>query len=320
MADIAAPDKVTVPRRTFDMDAKAGMGADRARALEVFAAVMREGSFSAAGRTLGLTPSAVARSIDRIEARLGVRLLLRSTRALTPTAEGQAYLQTARRILADLDDAEQQLADQGAPRGRLRISAALSHGRLCIVPLLGEFAALYPHILVDFALSDGIVDIAAGQADVAVRFGALADSLLTARKLGKSGRVIVAAPDYLARYGTPVVPEDLFAHNCLNFNFRRAEPIWPFRRDGEDIVLSVKGNIEANNGETLGQLAAAGVGVARVGAFSVVDDIAAGRLIPILEDFNPGDVELIHAVFVGGSPTPARVRVFVDFLSERLAD
>ncbi|KQN29400.1 MULTISPECIES: LysR family transcriptional regulator [unclassified Sphingomonas] len=302
------------------MDAKAGMGADRARALEIFAAVMREGSFSAAGRTLGLTPSAVARSIDRIEARLGVRLLLRSTRALTPTAEGQAYLQTARRILADLDDAEQQLADQGAPRGRLRISAALSHGRLCIVPLLGEFAALYPHILVDFALSDGIVDIAAGQADVAVRFGALPDSPLTARKLGESGRVIVAAPDYLAQYGTPVVPEDLHAHNCLNFNFRRTEPIWPFRRDGGDIVLSVKGTIEANNGETLGQLAAAGVGVARVGAFSVVDDIAAGRLVPILEDFNPGDVELIHAVFVGGSQTPARVRVFVDFLSERLAD
>ena len=170
-----------------------------------------------------------------------MRLLLRSTRALSPTAEGQAYLQTARRILADLDDAEQQLADQGAPRGRWRITAALSHGRLCIVPLLGEFAALYPHILVDFALSDGIVDIAAGQADVAVRFGTLPDSPLTARKLGESGRVIVAAPDYLARYGTPVVPADLHAHNCLNFNFRRAEPIWPFRRGGEDIVLSVKG-------------------------------------------------------------------------------
>jgi DNA-binding transcriptional LysR family regulator len=317
---MAARDKPVTVRRTFDMDAKAGMGADRARSLEVFAAVMREGSFSAAGRTLGLTPSAVARSIDRIEARLGVRLLLRSTRALTPTVEGQAYLQTARRILADLDDAERQLADQGAPRGRLRISAALSHGRLRIVPLLGAFAALYPHILIDIALSDGIVDIAAGQADVAIRFGALADSLLTARKLGESGRVIVAAPEYLARHGTPAVPEDLHAHNCLNFNFRRAEPIWPFRRGGADIVLSVKGNIEANNGETLGQLAAAGVGVARVGAFSVVDDIAAGRLVPILEDFNPGDVELIHAVFVGGSQTPARVRAFVDFLSERLGE
>src|SRR4051812_36075791 len=218
---MGASDKTAVPRRTFDMDAKASMGADRARSLEIFAAVMREGSFSAAGRTLGLTPSAVARSVDRIEARLGGRLLPPSTRALTPTAEGQAYLQTARRILADLDDAERQLADQGAPRGRLRISAALSHGRLRIVPLLGAFAALYPHILIDIALGDGIVDIAAGQADVAIRFGTLADSLLTARKLGESGRMVVAAPDYLARYGTPAVPEDLHRHNCLNFNFRR---------------------------------------------------------------------------------------------------
>lgn len=301
------------------MNAKIGHGADRARAMEIFAMVMRESSFSGAGRVLGLTPSAVARSIDRIEARLGVRLLLRSTRALTPTAEGQAYLQTARRILAELDDAEQQIADQGAPRGRLRISAALSHGRLCIVPLLGDFARLYPNILIDIGLTDTIVDVAAGQADVAIRFGPLADSLLTARKLGESGRVIVAAPEYLMRCGTPAEPQDLHRHNCLNFNFRRAEPVWPFRRGGQDVALSVKGNIEANNGETLGQLAAAGVGVARVGAFSVVDDIAAGGLIPLLEGFNPGDVELIHAVFVGGANTPARVRVFVDFLVSRLA-
>ncbi len=297
------------------MDAKMPMGTDRARALEIFAAVMRAGSFSGAGRALGLTPSAVARSIDRIEARLGVRLLLRSTRALTPTAEGQVYLQTARRILADLDDAEQQLADQGSPRGRLRISAALSHGRLCIVPLLGEFVRLHPHIVLDFALTDAIVDIAAGQADVAIRFGPLADSLLTARKIGESGRVIVASPDYLARWGTPTQPEDLHRHNCLNFNFRRVEPVWPFRRDGQAIALSVRGNIEANNGETLGQLAAAGVGLARVGAFSVVDDIAAGRLVAVLEAYNPGDVEQIHAVFVGGTNVPARVRAFVDFLA-----
>ena len=300
------------------MDAQIGIAPDRARALEIFAAVMREGSFSAAGRTLGLTPSAVARSVDRIEARLGVRLLLRSTRALTPTAEGHAYLLTARRILADLDDAEQQIADQGAPRGRLRISAALSHGRLCIVPLLDEFARAYPHILIDIALNDAIVDIAAGQADVAIRFGPLTDSLLTARKLGESGRVIVASPDYLARYGMPETPEDLHRHNCLNFNFRRAEPVWPFRRDGHDIALVMTGNIEANNGETLGQLAAAGVGVARVGAFSVANEIAAGRLVPMLEDYNPGDIEIIHAVFVGGANTPARVLVFVDYLAARL--
>lgn len=300
------------------MDAKTIDSTDRARALEVFVAVAREGSFSAAGRVLALTPSAVSRTVDRIEKRLGVRLLLRTTRALTLTAEGQAYLGMARRILVDLDDSEQAIADQGAPRGRLRVSAALSHGRLCIVPVLGEFVRLHPHILVDMSLSDALVDVAGGQADVAIRFGPLTDSALTARKLGETRRVIVASPDYLAHHGTPRVPEDLHEHNCLNFNFRRAEPIWPFRRDERDYALSVRGNIEANNGETLGQLAAAGVGVTRVGAFSVVEELASGALVPLLEEFNPGDVEAIHAVFVGGANTPARVRVFVDFLADRL--
>lgn len=300
------------------MDAKLAGGSDRAWALELFSAVVAHGSFSGAGRVFDLSPSAVSRAIDRIEARLGVRLLLRSTRALSLTAEGQAYLQVARRVLADLDDAEQLIADQGAPRGRLRISAAISHGRLYVVPLLGDFAARYPHILVDIALSDSLIDVSGGQADVAIRFGPLADSALTARKLGESGRVIVAAPAYLRRHGTPRVPEDLHRHNCLNFNFRRAEPVWPFRRDGVDFALSVKGSIEANNGETLAHLAAAGVGVARVGSFSVAHEIADGRLVPILEDFNPRDIEQIHAVFVGGATTPARIRVFVDFLAERL--
>ena len=300
------------------MDEKIPFHADRARALETFATVVAEGSFSAAGRLLGLTPSAVSRAVDRIEDRLGVRLLLRSTRALTLTAEGQAYLASARRILADLDEAEQTIADRGAPRGRLRVSAAHSHGRLCIVPLLGEFAQLYPHILVDISLSDRLVDIAGGQADVAIRIGPLADSPLTARKLGENGRVIVASPAYLARHGTPVVPEDLHDHICLNFNFRRAEPVWPFRKDGRDYALSVRGTIEANNGETLGQLAADGVGITRVGRFSVQPELASGDLVPLLEDYNPGDIETIHAVFLGGTNVPARLRVFVDFLAERL--
>ena len=255
-------------------------GADRAREMEIFVAVTKSGSFSAAGRVLGLTPSAVSRTIDRIEARLGVRLMLRTTRVLTLTAEGQTYLGAARRILADLDDAEQGIAD--------------------------------------INLTDVVVDVAAGQADVAIRFGPLADSPLTARRLGDTGRTIVASPDYLARRGTPTVPEDLHDHDCLNFNFRRAEPVWPFRRDGRDYALTVRGPIEANNGETLTQLAVAGVGVTRVGNFSVADAIDAGRLVPLLEDFNPGDREPIHAVFVGGANMPARVRVFVDFLAERL--
>lgn len=291
---------------------------DRARELEVFSSVAQSGSFSAAGRALGLTPSAVSRTIDRIEARLGVRLMLRTTRVLTLTAEGQTYLGAARRILADLDDAEQSIADQGAPRGRVRVSAALAHGRMSVVPLLGAFVRLYPHILVDISLTDAVVDVAAGQADVAIRFGKLPDSPLTARRLGETGRTVVASPDYLARRGTPRVPEDLHDHDCLNFNFRRAEPVWPFRRDGRDYALTVSGPVEANNGETLTQLALAGVGVTRVGNFSVADAIDDGRLVPLLEEFNPGDREPIHAVFVGGANMPARVRVFVDFLAERL--
>jgi len=293
-------------------------GANRARELEVFAATIEGGSFSAAGRKLGLTPSAVSRTIDRIEARLGVRLILRTTRVLTLTAEGQVYLGAARRILSDLDDAEQLIANQGAPRGRLRVSAAFAHGRLCIVPLLGKFAALYPNILVDISLTDAIVDVIGGQADVAIRFGILADSPLTARRVGQTGRSIVASPAYLAAHGTPQVPEDLHNHNCLNFNFRRAEPVWPFRKDGRDYALSVHGNIEANNGETLGQLAVDGVGITRVGNFSVADDLVAGRLVPLLEAYNPGDMEAIHAVFVGGANMPTRVRVFVEFLVQHL--
>lgn len=294
-------------------------GLDRARELEVFAAVATEGSFSAAGRRLSLTPSAVSRTLDRIEARLGARLLLRTTRALTLTPEGQTYLAAARRILAELDDAEQAIADLGAPRGRLRVSGAVAHGRLCLVPLLGEFVRRYPRILIDLNLSDGMTDIAAGQADVAIRFGRLPDSGLTARRLGEYGRTIVASPDYLARRGTPQTPEDLHHHDCLNFNFRRSEPTWPFHRNGTRYALKIQGPVEANSGDTLLQLALDGVGIARVGNFSLSDAMTTGRLVPLLQAFNPGDVEVFHAVFMGGANTPARVRVFVDYLVERFS-
>lgn len=304
--------------KTFALNAKASATADRARELAVFAVIAEAGSFSAAGRLLELSPSAVSRAIDRIEERLGVRLLLRSTRALSLTAEGQTYLQAAHRILLDLDDAEQLIANQGAPRGRLRISTAQSHGRHCIVPLLGEFSKLYPQILIDISLTDTVVDIAAGQADVAIRFGRLPDSTLTAVKISENKRAVIASPDYLKAHGTPKRPEDLLAHNCLDFNFRRAEPTWPFRVDGADIKLDIKGNIQANSGETLSDLALAGVGIARVGTSTIEDHVSSGRLVPILEEFNPGDTDQIHAVFVGGANTPTRVRVFVDFILNRL--
>ena len=192
------------------------------------------------------------------------------------------------------------------------------YGQLSLVPLLADFIRRYPDILVDINLTDNIVDIAAGQADVGIRFGPLPDGPLTARKLGETRKVIVASPDYLARRGTPRLPEDLYGHDCLSFNFKRASPTWPFRKDGRDYSLTIRGSVEANNGETLGRLAAEGVGIARVGAETVRVAIRTGELVPLLEAFNPGDVEEIHAVFVGGPHMPVRVRCFVDYLVERL--
>ncbi|WP_437441197.1 LysR family transcriptional regulator [Sphingomonas morindae] len=290
----------------------------RSGEMGVFAAVIEHGSLSAAGRALGLTTSAISRVLARIERRLGVRLLIRTTRSLSLTTEGQAYFRAARRILADLAEVEDEIADQASPRGRVRVTASLAYGRLHVVPMLGEFTRRHPGILVDLNLSDQVVDVLGGQADVAIRFGQLADSPLTARKLGETGRVVVASPDYLARHGTPLTPEDLFEHNCISFSFRRAEPGWPFRHDGKDMALSVTGTIEANSGEAIAQLAREGVGVARIGTFAVQDDLASGRLVPLLEEFNPQDREPLHALFVGGSTMPARVRVLVDFIAERI--
>ncbi|WP_028694045.1 LysR family transcriptional regulator [Pseudomonas cremoricolorata] len=286
----------------------------RSGEMQVFSAVIDAGSLSGAARLLGLTPSAISRIVARTEQRLGTRLLLRTTRALTLTPEGEAYLRAARRILADLQEVEEAITDQGVPRGRLRVSAALGHGRLSVVPLVAAFSARYPQVTVDLTLSDEVVDILGGQADVAVRFGPLPDSSLSARQIGSTGQVIVASADYLARCGTPQQPHDLARHNCLRFNFRRAAPDWPFRVGGDELSLKVAGNIECSSGEALAQFARLGAGIARIGRFSVNDDLASGRLLALLEAFNPGDQEPIHAVFVGGPAMPARVRVFVDFL------
>ena len=242
----------------------------------VFAAVAEEGSLSAAARALELTPSAVSRIISRTEQRLGARLLLRTTRAITLTAEGEAYLRGARRILADMAEVEEAIADQSVPKGRLRVSAALVHGRMAIVPLVAAFSARYPSITVDLALGDEVVDILGGQADVALRFGHLPDSPLTARRLGETAQVVVTSPEYLQRHGTPQRPEDLLQHNCLRFNFHRAEPNWPFIHDGNEFSVKVSGNIECSSGEALAQLARVGAGIARIGEFSVAEDLQRG--------------------------------------------
>ncbi|EJC64781.1 transcriptional regulator [Rhizobium leguminosarum bv. viciae WSM1455] len=292
---------------------------ERSGEMEVFARVVQDGGFSAAARNLDITPSAVSKLIARLETRLGTRLLVRTTRAVTLTQEGEAYHHAALRILQELDEADQEAAG-GAVRGRLRINTTIPFGTMFVAPAIPEFIARNPDLIVDLSFTDGIVDLVAEKTDVAIRMGNLPDSGLIARKLGQSRRVVCASPDYLARMGSPETPADLAYHDCLTFNFRRARPSWPFRDRDRDIAQPVKGSIVVNNGETMKQMALAGAGVARVGLFHVADDIAAGRLIPLLEDFNPGDLELVHAVYVGGGPLPHRVRAFIEHMVVTLGD
>nr|WP_321363786.1 LysR family transcriptional regulator [uncultured Celeribacter sp.] len=292
----------------------------RSGEMNVFVAVAETGSFSAAGRKVGLTPSAVSKLIGRVEDRLGVALFARSTRMLQLTSEGTLYLERIKRILADIDEAE-RLISNGAgavPKGRLRISASVAFGECCILPLAPQFLALYPQVELDISLTDAVVDLVDDRTDIALRSGPLRDSALKARKLLESGRVIVASPDYLKRVGAPTTPHDLTAHNCLRFNFRRSLDEWPFRdpTSGEPYSLAVTGNAHGNNGVILRQLALQGVGLARLGRFHVADDIASGRLVPVLESHNPGDIEMFHAVYVGHENLAVRTRAYIDFLVE----
>ncbi|HEX5792449.1 MAG TPA: LysR family transcriptional regulator [Rheinheimera sp.] len=291
---------------------------DRAAEMATFLSVACTGSLSAAARELALTPSAVSRMMTRLEKRLGVRLIVRSTRSLRLTSEGESYALAARRILKDLDDTELTIANRGSPSGNIKLTTATAHSRLTIVPLLKEFLQRYPDITLEIDVSDQIRDVASGQVDVAIRFGQLPDSGLHARRLGDTGRVVLASPEYLAKAGVPQTPADLARHNCLDFSFRRLEPGWPFRKNGRDFMLAVSGNIIANNGETLVELAQQGIGITRVGRFHVQQALASGQLVALLEDYNPQDREAIHAVFIGGKNVPARIRVFVDYLVEKM--
>lgn len=288
---------------------------ERSGEMEVFVRVVQDGGFSAAARSLDLTPSAVSKLIARLEQRLGARLLTRTTRALRLTEEGEAYHRAARRVLQALNEADLAVA-AGAVRGRLRINASVPFGRMFVAPALPAFLARYPDTSVDLSLSDDIVNLLANQTDIAIRVGNLPDSALMARKLGQSRRVLVAAPAYLQRMGAPETPSDLQRHNCIGFNFRPSRAGWPFRDGQRDFEQLVSGNALVNNGDTARQIALDGLGIARLGRFHVADDIAAGRLVTLLEAFDPGDLELIHAIYVGGGEVPGRVRAFIAHMAE----
>lgn len=293
---------------------------NRSGEIEVFVRVVEKASFSAAARDLRMTPSAVSKLIARLEDRLGARLLRRSTRRLQVTPEGTAFYESGVRILAEMAAAEQEAAAGAVPRGRIRVNTSLPFGQLVLVPLLPRFFALYPDVSVDLALTDRVVDLLEERADLAIRAGPLGDANLIARKLGETRMAVVASPGYLKMHGEPRTPAALERHNRLGFCFARSQPDWPFRNaDGSTISVPPVGRALISDGETMRHLALAGGGIARHSLWHVAADIAAGRLVALLEDFNPGDIETVHAVYVGQSKhLPARVRAFLDFLAENV--
>lgn len=290
--------------------------------MEVFVQAARLQSFSAAGRRLKLSPSAVSKLVTRLERRLGTRLVVRTTRALQLTEEGQLYLERAQRILEDIRDAEHAVATGAAalPHGKLRINASVAFGVQFIVPLTADFLALYPDVQIDLSLTDDVIDIVGERTDIAIRSGSLRDTSLKARKLMDSRRILVAAPAYLARCGVPRSPSDLDGHNCMTFNFRNTPEEWPFRDplSGKIFTKAVRGNAQVNNGPTMRTLCIAGVGIARIGQFHVQRDIDAGRLVAVVEEFNTEETEQIHAVYAGHANLAARIRAFLDFMVERI--
>ncbi len=294
---------------------------NRVGEMQVFVRVVEAGSFSEAARLLRMTPSTVSKLISRLEARLGVRLIERSTRRLSLSAEGQTYYERSQALLAELDDVEFELSQGGRQTsGIIRINASVAFGTLMLEPHLPAFWQAYPNIVIDLSLSDEIIDLYLDRTDVAFRLGRLQDSSMTARRIGVAKRKIVAAPDYVRRHGTPRTVDDLAQHVCLGFNFRRTAPVWPLRDKGRIVERMVQGSLLANNGETVRRMAVAGVGLARLGDYHVRADIAAGRLVEVLADAGVGDEEEIHALFLGASRMPWRVRVFLEFIVPRLQD
>lgn len=283
--------------------------------MEVFTRVVATGSFSAAARQLGQTPSAISRAVTRLEERLRVRLLVRSTRNLTPTAEGEAYLAEARVLLDQLEDMESRIGHRArVPRGLLRVSATVGFGAMVVMPLVPKFLEAYPEIELDLTLSDAVVDLWQERTDVALRSGRLKSSALKARRVATMRRVVVASPDYLARRGIPRVPADLSEHACLRYNFLGHE--WPFYdpHSGKRILQPVRGPLAASDGTILRQACLAGLGLMWSGNAVIAKDMAEGRLVEVLPDFSDPEPETIHAVFAGHLHLAIRIKAFVDFL------
>ncbi|MBE8565083.1 LysR substrate-binding domain-containing protein [Vibrio splendidus] len=285
--------------------------------LEMVLTVVDAGGFSAAAEALDVQVAKVSRSVSKVESQLGVSIFNRTTRRVELTEEGRQFVDSVRVGLQMIQSAEEEIVSRGElPKGRLRVDAASPFVFHQLVPLVQSFKEAYPDIELELTSNEGFVDLLEKRTDVAIRIGKLSDSTLHARPLGKSLLHIVASPDYLAKRGLPTKPEDLSSHQIVGFAGNKVLNHWPLPNQSD-----VAPTVTASNGETVRQLVLAGNGIACLSGFMVQEDMAAGRLIPILEQDKLAntDRERVNAVYYKSSSVSKRISAFIDFIQPRLS-
>ena len=292
---------------------------DTFAAMRVFVAVVERSGFSAAASALDLSTASVTRQVAALEKRLGTRLLNRTTRRVGLTSAGAAYYQRAVQLLAELDDIEAAVGAQAlVPSVLLRINAPVSFGIARLGPLLAGYRVRYPQVKLDLSLSDRLVDMVEEGFDVAIRITRQPAPNLIARKLADARLLLCAAPDYLARAGTPAAPADLARHACLAYSYWSGGDEWTLQGPAGEATVRIDGGLRANNGDVLREAALAGMGIVLQPDFVVGADLAAGRLRQVLPDWQVPPVG-IHAVYASRSHLAPKLRSFIDFLVEAFA-
>jgi DNA-binding transcriptional LysR family regulator len=291
---------------------------DRFREMQAFATVAEQGSFVAAARVLGSSKAAVSRSVAELEARLGVRLMQRTTRRLTLTIEGQLFLERCRDTLAQIEDAENELHFASTlPRGLLRLNVPVTFGNLHLAPLWGEFLAAYPQVELDITLADRVVDLVEEGYDMAVRIGRLASSTLISRQVASDRSVLCAAPAYLERHGWPQQLSDLERYQTIAYSYLATGDRWVFQGPEGEASVRVRPRLRANSGDTCRAAALAGQGIIQQPTFLIGEDLRAGRLVALLPEWQGQDFG-IQLVYPSRRFLPPKMRVLLAFLAERL--
>ena len=291
---------------------------DRFDEINAFAAVADARSFTQGARRLGVSSAQVSKLVARLENRLGARLLNRTTRDVSLTDTGRAYLERARVLLEDFEALEGSVRDQSGPRGLLKVSAPVSFGATQLTPALLDFAAAYPEVSLDVSSTDRMVNLVEEGFDVGVRIGQLADSSVIARKLAAVRMVTCASPAYLQAAGAPATPQDLAQHEAILDNNMRDPFVWSYGESGEQYEVRVHGRLKFGGADACVAAARRGLGITRTPAFAAADDLRAGRLTPLLCAWEPQLIH-VHAVYPHARHLAAKVRAFVDFLAQRYA-